>query len=175
MRSSSPAPCAVSSRQKPEGTTLSGFADRAARYMENVPEHLARREGQCASNMSLGHQDRVSRSCRPGATVAPRVLLWYARRDTNLRIFVRPAPADPSPSSTMCSGLGLPVSTRTPRSLSRRRIRPAQISREQCHPFGLQDHCRGYGVASQQNALLATVYRSTDPGRQRHPPRTSQP
>src|SRR6266849_1986587 len=31
---------------KPEGTTLSGFSDQAARYMGGVPEHLVRREGQ---------------------------------------------------------------------------------------------------------------------------------
>jgi type I restriction enzyme, R subunit len=31
---------------KPEGTTLSGFSDQAARYMGSVPEHLVRREGQ---------------------------------------------------------------------------------------------------------------------------------
>jgi type I restriction enzyme R subunit len=31
---------------KPAGTTLSGFAEQAARYMADVPEHLVRREGQ---------------------------------------------------------------------------------------------------------------------------------
>src|SRR6201997_3690507 len=31
---------------KPKGTTLSGFADQAARYLGGVPEHLVRREGQ---------------------------------------------------------------------------------------------------------------------------------
>jgi hypothetical protein len=31
---------------KPEGTTLSGFTDQAARYMGGVPRHLVRREGQ---------------------------------------------------------------------------------------------------------------------------------
>ncbi len=31
---------------KPEGMTLSGFSDQAARYMGSVPEHLVRREGQ---------------------------------------------------------------------------------------------------------------------------------
>src|SRR5215469_16588959 len=31
---------------KPEGTTLSGFSDQAARYMGGVPEHLVRRDGQ---------------------------------------------------------------------------------------------------------------------------------
>jgi type I restriction enzyme R subunit len=31
---------------KPEGTTLSGFSDQAARYMGSVPEHLVRRDGQ---------------------------------------------------------------------------------------------------------------------------------
>lgn len=37
---------------KPEGTTLSGFSDQAARYLGGVPEHLVRREGNSASNMS---------------------------------------------------------------------------------------------------------------------------
>lgn len=31
---------------KPEGTTLSGFSEQAARYMGSVPRHLVRREGQ---------------------------------------------------------------------------------------------------------------------------------
>src|SRR6516164_6726890 len=31
---------------KPEGTTLSGFSDQAARYIGGVPEHLVRRERQ---------------------------------------------------------------------------------------------------------------------------------
>src|SRR5713226_8295880 len=31
---------------KPEGTTLSGFSEQAARYMGSVPDHLVRREGQ---------------------------------------------------------------------------------------------------------------------------------
>jgi len=37
---------------KPEGTTLSGFSDQAARYMGGVPEHLVRSRGRSASNMS---------------------------------------------------------------------------------------------------------------------------
>src|SRR5438445_8037485 len=31
---------------KPDGTTLSGFSDKAGRYMGGVPEHLVRRKGQ---------------------------------------------------------------------------------------------------------------------------------
>jgi type I restriction enzyme R subunit len=31
---------------KPEGTTLSGFAEQAARYIADVPKHLVRQEGQ---------------------------------------------------------------------------------------------------------------------------------
>ena len=31
---------------KPEGTTLSGFSDQAARYMGSVPDQLVRRDGQ---------------------------------------------------------------------------------------------------------------------------------
>jgi type I site-specific restriction endonuclease len=31
---------------KPAGTTLSGFAEQAARYISDIPEHLIRREGQ---------------------------------------------------------------------------------------------------------------------------------
>ena len=38
--------------EKPEGTTLSGFSDQAARYMGGVPEHLVRSRGRSASNMS---------------------------------------------------------------------------------------------------------------------------
>src|SRR5690348_2011683 len=46
MPCSSAEPCAASWRRKPEGTTLSGFSDQAARYMAGVPEHPVRREGQ---------------------------------------------------------------------------------------------------------------------------------
>ena len=38
-------PCGVI-EAKPEGTTLSGFSEQAARYMGSVPEHLVRQEGQ---------------------------------------------------------------------------------------------------------------------------------
>jgi type I restriction enzyme R subunit len=31
---------------KPEGTTLSGFSEQAARYIADVPKHLVRDEGQ---------------------------------------------------------------------------------------------------------------------------------
>ena len=37
---------------KPQGTTLSGFSEQAARYIADVPEHLVREEGRCGSNMS---------------------------------------------------------------------------------------------------------------------------
>ena len=37
---------------KPEGTTLSGFSEQAARYMGGVPEHLVGARGRSASNTS---------------------------------------------------------------------------------------------------------------------------
>jgi hypothetical protein len=44
---------------KPEGTTLSGFSDQAARYLGGVPEHLVGAKVSSASNTS----PRVPRSC----------------------------------------------------------------------------------------------------------------
>jgi type I restriction enzyme, R subunit len=51
---------------------------------------------------------------------SPTAPIWSARRGTSSRIFARPARAGLLPSSTMSSGSGLPVSTRTPRSPSPR-------------------------------------------------------
>jgi type I restriction enzyme, R subunit len=65
---------------KPEGTTLSGFSDQAARYMGGVPEHLVRREGQLrfeyvASGTEIlfrDHADPAPRSRRCSSVTAPR-------------------------------------------------------------------------------------------------------
>jgi type I restriction enzyme R subunit len=64
---------------KPAGTTLSGFAEQAARYMADVPEHLVRREGQvrfeyvATSNETLfrDHADPAPRSQRVFAFPMP--------------------------------------------------------------------------------------------------------
>ena len=64
---------------KPEGTTLSGFSDQAARYMGGVPEHLVRRVGQVrfeyvASGTEIlfrDHADPVPRSSRGSRSKEP--------------------------------------------------------------------------------------------------------
>jgi hypothetical protein len=51
---------------------------------------------------------------------SPTAPISSARRGMNSRTFARPAPADPLPNSTTSSGWGRRVSTRMPRSSSRR-------------------------------------------------------
>jgi type I site-specific restriction endonuclease len=54
---------------KPAGTTLSGFADQAARYIADVPQHLVRREGQVRfEDVSSGNETLF----RDHADPAPR-------------------------------------------------------------------------------------------------------
>ena len=53
---------------KPAGTTLSGFAEQAARYIADVPEHLIRRAGQ----VRFEYVTKASFSSRAGAKAASR-------------------------------------------------------------------------------------------------------
>ena len=51
---------------KPEGTTLSGFSEQAARYIADVPKHLVREEGPGPVRICrLGHRDLFRDHCRP--------------------------------------------------------------------------------------------------------------
>jgi type I restriction enzyme, R subunit len=77
---------------KPEGTTLSGFTDQAARYMGSVPEHLIRHEGQVrfeyvASGTEIlfrDHADPAPRSRRVFFFHCPETLRrWLADPMTN--------------------------------------------------------------------------------------------
>src|SRR6266478_3255553 len=76
---------------KPAGTTLSGFAEQAARYMADVPGHLVRREGQvrfeyvATSNETLfrDHADPAPRSRRVFTLHRPETLQrWLADNAT---------------------------------------------------------------------------------------------
>ncbi len=76
---------------KPAGTTLSGFAEQAARYMADVPGHLVRREGQvrfeyvATSNETLfrDHADPAPRSRRVFTFHRPETLQrWLADNAT---------------------------------------------------------------------------------------------
>src|SRR5437879_4156005 len=89
---------------KPEGTTLSGFADQAARYMGGVPEYLVRREGQVrfeyvASGTEIlfrGHADPAPRSRRVFFFHRPETLRRVAHRpdDDPRASAIDAAPAD---------------------------------------------------------------------------------
>ncbi len=78
---------------KPAGTTLSGFAEQAARYMADVPEHLVRREGQvrfeyvASSNETLfrDHADPSPRSRRVFTFHRPETLQRWLAEDVTIR------------------------------------------------------------------------------------------
>ena len=78
---------------KPEGTTLSGFSDQAARYMGGVPEHLVRREGQVrfeyvASGTEIlfrDHADPAPRSRRVFFFHRPETLRRWLADPTTMR------------------------------------------------------------------------------------------
>jgi type I restriction enzyme, R subunit len=76
---------------KPEGTTLSGFAEQAARYIGSVPDHLVRRAGQVrfeyvASSTEIlfrDHADPAPRSRRVFFFHRPETLRrWLAEAET---------------------------------------------------------------------------------------------
>jgi len=78
---------------KPAGTTLSGFAEQAARYMADVPGHLVRREGQvrfeyvATSNETQfrDHADPAPRSRRVFNFHRPETLQRWLSDDATIR------------------------------------------------------------------------------------------
>jgi len=64
---------------KPADTTLSGFADEAARDIADVPGHLIRREGQIRFEYAASGGELLFRDRRPGAARAARFLLPSSR------------------------------------------------------------------------------------------------
>jgi type I restriction enzyme R subunit len=74
---------------KPAGTTLSGFAEQAARYISDVPEHLVRRQGQvrfeyvASSSETLfrDHADPAPRSRRVFTFHRPETLQRWLTED----------------------------------------------------------------------------------------------
>lgn len=76
---------------KPEGTTLSGFSDQAARYMAAVPEHLVRREEQVRFEYVASGTEILFRD---HADPAPRLRrVFFFRRPNTLRITTRRRPS----------------------------------------------------------------------------------
>ena len=74
---------------KPEGTTLSGFADQAARYLGSVPGHLVRREDQLrfeyvASGTEILFRDHADPAPRS------RPVFFFHRRETLRRWLAEP-------------------------------------------------------------------------------------
>ena len=83
---------------KPEGTTLSGFSDQAARYMGERARASGPARGAGPLRIRrLRHRDPVSRPRRPGAAVAPRVLLSPPR---DVAALARRADDDPQAAAS---------------------------------------------------------------------------
>ena len=74
---------------KPEGTTLSGFSDQAARYMGGVPEHLVRREGQVRFEYVASGTEILFRDHADPASRSRRVYFFH-RPETLRRWLVEP-------------------------------------------------------------------------------------
>jgi type I restriction enzyme R subunit len=85
---------------KPEGTTLSGFSEQAARYIADVPKHLVREEGQVrfeyvASGTELlfrDHADPDPVSRRVFAFHRPETLDLWLKEPATLRARLRAMP-----------------------------------------------------------------------------------
>lgn len=85
---------------KPEGTTLSGFSEQAARYIADVPKHLVREEGQVrfeyvASGTELlfrDHADPDPVSRRVFAFHRPETLDLWLKEPATLRVRLRTMP-----------------------------------------------------------------------------------
>jgi type I site-specific restriction endonuclease len=118
-------------RGKPEGTTLSGFSDQAARNMETVPQQLeksvAADHPRALIQMATGAGKTYTACHRLLEHSKFRRVLFLADRANLVRQtrhefenFARPAPDGPSPNSTMCRGSGRLAWTGMLRSLFRR-------------------------------------------------------
>jgi type I restriction enzyme R subunit len=75
---------------KPEGTTLSGFSDQAARYLGSVPQHLVRREGQLRFEYVASGTETLFRDHADPAPRSRRVLFFH-RPETLRRWLAEPA------------------------------------------------------------------------------------
>lgn len=75
---------------KPDGTTLSGFSDKAERYIGNVPDHLVRHEGQVRFEYVASSTEILFRDHADPAPRSRRVFFFH--RPETLRRWL----ADPS-------------------------------------------------------------------------------
>jgi type I restriction enzyme R subunit len=74
---------------KPEGTTLSGFADQAARYLGGVPGHLVRRDGQLRFEYVASGTEILFRDHADPAPRSRRVFFFH-RPETLRRCLAEP-------------------------------------------------------------------------------------
>ena len=74
---------------KPEGTTLSGFSDQAARYMSGVPEQLVRSEGQVRFEYVASGTETLFRDHADPAPRSRRVFFFH-RPETLRRWLAQP-------------------------------------------------------------------------------------
>lgn len=85
---------------KPEGTTLSGFAEQAARYIADVPKHLVRDEGQVrfeyvasgSETLFRDHADPDPASRRVFSFHRPDTLDLWLKQPATLRARLRSMP-----------------------------------------------------------------------------------
>jgi type I restriction enzyme, R subunit len=75
---------------KPEGTTLSGFAEQAARYIEDVPKHLVRELGQVRFEYVASPTETLFRDHSDPDPVSRRIFAFH-RPETLERRLKEPA------------------------------------------------------------------------------------
>jgi type I restriction enzyme R subunit len=86
---------------KPEGTTLSGFSEQAARYIADVPKHLVHEQGQVrfeyvssgSETLFRDHADPDPASRRVFAFHRPQTLALWLREPVTLRGRLQVMPA----------------------------------------------------------------------------------
>src|ERR1700738_2368984 len=62
---------------KPEGTTLSGYSEQAARYIADVPKHLVREEGQVRFEYVASGMETLFRDHADPDPVSRRVFAFH--------------------------------------------------------------------------------------------------
>ena len=62
---------------KPEGTTLSGYSEQAARYIVDVPKHLVREEGQVRFEYVASGSETLFRDHANPDPVSRRVFAFH--------------------------------------------------------------------------------------------------
>jgi len=74
---------------KPEGTTLSGYSEQAARYIADVPKHLVREEGQVRFEYVASGTETLFRPPGTGAMASQKLTRAQRHDRDRARVLAR--------------------------------------------------------------------------------------